>query len=394
MPLRVKEKMKLNETPSYQYVDDPARVEQMVRRLEQEKTIAVDLEADSMYHFTERVCLLQIATAQGCYLVDPLQQKSLSALKPVFADRNIQKIFHGADYDVRSLYRDFHIRIHNLFDTQIASRFLGYQETGLNAVLASRFNVTLDKKYQKKDWTLRPLPEEMLSYAARDVIFLIPLAAAFQEELAKLSRLDWVKDECELLSRVRPTANAQEPLFLRFKGAGRLLPRELAVLEAILKLRCRLAEEKDRPPFKIFGNLTIEKLVRLKPLDRSRLKKTKALSPKQIERYGDCLIDTIQAAMDLPASDLAAYPRKQKPVLKMSARNRVKALRCLRDEVAEKLKLDPSLVCSKAVINEIARQNPLDFRQLKKMPELKNWQKNLLGQEMVALLRKCHGRNA
>jgi ribonuclease D len=68
-------------------------------------------------------------------------------------------VFHGSDYDVRSLYRDFSIEINNLFDTQLASMFMGERETSLGAVVSKRFGIQLDKRYQKKDWSQRPLPD-------------------------------------------------------------------------------------------------------------------------------------------------------------------------------------------------------------------------------------------
>jgi ribonuclease D len=131
-----------------QVIDTAADLEEISRSLEREKTVAVDLEADSMYHYKEKVCLIQIATEKISVVIDPLAIKDLSPLKPIFSNPDIEKIFHGADYDVRSLYRDFKIRINNLFDTELACRFLGIKETGLQAVLKTFFNVNVDNKYQ------------------------------------------------------------------------------------------------------------------------------------------------------------------------------------------------------------------------------------------------------
>ena len=137
----------------YEIINTRTGLERLAEILAKEKAIGVDLEADSMFHFQEKVCLLQIASAEGNYVIDPLELHDLSALKPIFKSTKLKKIFHGADYDVRSLYRDFQITINNLFDTQLASRFLGAAETGLDAVLTKRFRVALDKKYQKKENT-------------------------------------------------------------------------------------------------------------------------------------------------------------------------------------------------------------------------------------------------
>jgi len=167
----------------YNIIDSSSKLTQLVSQIENETVIGVDVEADSMYHFKEKVCLIQMATANINVVIDPLVIKDLSALKPVFKRNDIQKIFHGADYDVRSLYRDFKININNLFDTELACRFLGFPETGLEAVLKKKFAITLDKKFQRKDWSRRPLPREMIAYAAEDARYLLPLAQDLTAEL-------------------------------------------------------------------------------------------------------------------------------------------------------------------------------------------------------------------
>jgi len=139
----------------YQIVDTALGLEKAVSALEKEKVIAVDLEADPMYHFKEKVCLIQLATEKTSVVVDPLQVNNFSLLRPLFSTPDIQMIFHGADYDVRRFYRDFKFKIINLFDTELASRFLGIKGTGLKAVLKMFFEVNIEKKYQKKDLSYR-----------------------------------------------------------------------------------------------------------------------------------------------------------------------------------------------------------------------------------------------
>ena len=148
----------MNENHSLKYAIISARAElaAQVQRLQKHKIIGVDLEADSLYHFKEKVCLLQIAAGSLNIVIDPLQIKDLTTLKPLFKNPNIQKVFHGADYDIRSLFRDFKITVNNLFDTQLACRFLGMNETSLEAVIRRWFQVNLNKKYQRKDWSKRP----------------------------------------------------------------------------------------------------------------------------------------------------------------------------------------------------------------------------------------------
>ena len=241
--------MKQDTALSVTFIDTNAGLAEAVRHLNRQPVIAADLEADSMFHFNEQVCLIQIASGEQIYIIDPLPITDMTPLKQVMEAPGIRKVFHGADYDVRSLYRDFNISIQNLFDTEIASRFLGYAETGLNALIRIHFHVLLEKKFQKKDWSQRPLPQDMVAYAADDVRYLITLAKRIESELAEKGRLDWVLEECEALSNVRPEPANERPLFLRLKGSGRLDPRSLAVLESLLAMRLEKARRKDRPPF-------------------------------------------------------------------------------------------------------------------------------------------------
>ena len=380
--------MEVNSKLDYKIVDTMSGLEDFARSLEKKKIVAIDLEADSMFHFKEKVCLVQIATKRINVIIDTLQIKDLSLLKPFFANRDIKKIFHGADYDVRSLYRDFRIKINNLFDTQIACMFSGIKGTGLDAVLQQRFKIKLDKRFQKKDWSKRPLPDEMIEYAACDAIYLLPLSAMLEKELAEKGRLSWVYEECAILSKVRPPALNSDPLYLKFKGSGRLNRRCLAVLEYLLWSRRKIAKKKDKPLFKIFSNNSMIKLAEAKPANLRQLKKTNTLSARQIDMYGNILVEAINKALNLRENKLPVYPRTKAPVEKPEVTERIKALKAWRDKKAKILEINPCLVLTKAMINTLAIYNPLDKSDIERIKELKNWQKKEFGEDITAVLRK------
>ena len=321
-------------------------------------------------------------------VIDPLIVEDLSPLRPIFKRRDIRKIFHGADYDVRSLYRDFDITINNLFDTELASRFSGYSETSLEAVLKNKFGVTLDKKYQRKDWSRRPLPQDMISYAAKDARYLLPLAQKLTSELEKLGRLRWVQEECEYLSNVRPNTNNTDPLYMHFKGAGKLDPRSLAVLETLLQYRRKVAQKKDKPLFRIFGSPSLLELAEKKPPNLMQLEKTGVLSTRQISMYGREVIAAIKNAMQIEQEDLPVYPRKKSSRVPLVVAGRVKALRHWRDQQADRLAIDPALICTKALIGAIAQQRPRRVSDLSAIKEMKNWQKKEFGQDIVQVLKQ------
>jgi len=381
--------MDTEKSQHYDIITTGAQLEHLVRTLQHQSVIGVDLEADSMYHFKEKVCLIQMAAENLNVIIDPLQIHDLSALRPLFNNCKTQKVFHGADYDIRSLYRDFKIEVNGLFDTQLACRFLGMTETSLEAVLKRWFHVTLQKKYRRKDWSKRPLPDEMIAYAAEDARYLLPLAEKLKSKLKQKKRLYWVLEECEDLSKVRPVSGKEGPLFLNFKGAGKLDPRSLAVLEALLEFRKNMASRKDKPLFKIVRNKVLLHLAIEKPKRSKDLLRLAVLSPNQIRMYGQNLLTAIQEALNLPNEDLPVYPRKKMPAVKPDVGKRTKILKTWRDERAKEMDIDPALLLTNAQINVIAVQHPFNLNQINKINEMKNWQKNAFGNDIIETLAKA-----
>jgi len=375
---------------SYEWIETLPRLEGVARILGQAKIIGVDLEADSLYHYFEKVCLIQIATESASYVIDPLALRDLSALHPVFSNPRIRKVFHGADYDIRSLYRDFRLEVENLFDTQLACKFLGLRESGLEALLRSRFHVELNKKYQRADWSQRPLSPEMVEYAAMDGMYLIPLARMLEKELEEKSRLSWVEEECLFLSKVRFTLPSHAPLYLKVKGAFSLDPRSLGVLEALLEFREAQAQKSDLPPFKVLRNEPLLELAMKKPLGLEELETGKVLSRKQIDRYGTRLLQEIHRAMAIPDEDLPVYPREAKPDLSPLLRKRVKALNTWRDMRAKNLGMEPGILLNNALINALALKNPRSIGEMEEVPGLKKWLRDHFGREILTAQTRGH----
>ncbi|CAG0997731.1 partial Ribonuclease D, partial [Anaerolineae bacterium] len=261
-------------------------------------------------------------------------------------------------------------------------------ETSLEAVVKQLFGVALDKKYQRKDWSRRPLPKEMLAYAATDVCYLLPLAQALEAELVAKDRLAWLGEECRLLSKVRPSAGEDGPLFLHCKGAGKLDPSSLAVLELLLRLRRKIARHKDRPLFKVFNHDALLRLAEVRPADLGELEKTGALSPSQIERHGSDILAAIQKALHLPAAELPRYPFRKPKTMPAAVSDRIRVLRRWRETQARRLKIEPSLICSKAAMAAIAERRPMKPEDLAEIPELRAWQRKSFGRDILAALPK------
>ena len=378
----------VNADSRHVFVDTAEGLTTAVKGLKQEAVIGVDLEADSMFHFKEKVCLLQMATSDTVYIIDPLAVRDLTPLKAVFGNSRIKKVFHGADYDIRSLYRDFQISIENLFDTELACRFLGMTQTSLDKVIQKYFDQVLDKKYQKKDWSQRPIPNQMIDYAAKDALFLVPLAQILEKQLTRKNRLDWVIEACKLLSRVRPSPPPSTPLYMNFKGAGRLDPLSLSILEDLLLLRIHLARQYDKPLFKVIGNHALLILANKKPIDATQLENSRALSARQTTRFGSMVLKVIQEALNRSETNLPAYPKVKTRRLKPSVAKRISALKSWKEEKAGELHIDPAMILTKAQMLAIADGNPSHVKDLKTIDPIKQWQIKEFGKEIIEVLRR------
>ena len=361
------------------------QVAEFAEQLNKYPVIAVDLEADSMHNYQEKVCLLQFTTPDTTVLIDPLEGADLTCLQSVMANPHIRKIFHAADYDIRSLARDFNIEINGLFDTMISSQFLGEPKFGLADVLRKYFSVELDKQYQRADWSKRPLSEPMIRYAADDTTYLHELVDILEAKLIEIGRLEWVQEECEILEKVR-FATHEGGMFLRFKGAGTLGRRQLAVLEYLLIWRDAEAQRRDRPLYKVFGNRELLLLAKEMPEGPKQLASVAGVSPRLIERFGRKIMPAITAALNLPDAELPVYPRGVRQAKDPQIEKRFIRLKEWRKGMATKLELDPGVLINNTMLEELARRHPQTDSDLAEVEVLKKWQRKVLGEGILQAL--------
>lgn len=364
---------------------DDAAVVRLARELRSEKVIAVDLEADSLHSYREKVCLIQISTMNRTVLVDPLAVSDMSPLAPVLADPSIRKIFHAADYDIRCLYRDFGMEVHGLFDTMIACQMLGEKRVGLADVLGKYLDVTLDKRYQRADWSKRPLEEGMIRYAMMDTCYLHQLSDILEGRLREMGRLSWAEEEFALLEQVRPSEN-NGPLFLRVKGAGLLERKQLAVLEALLQWRDEEACRRDRPAFKVAGNKTLLGFAQRMPRNLQETDGIEGFSPRLADRYGRILLGVVRKAVALPKDQWPSYPRGERRERDPAVEERTRTLKKQRSFMAEQLSMDPGILVNNAQLEALARVCPSTPDQLAETGILKNWQREVLGEVLLGEL--------
>jgi ribonuclease D len=269
-------------------VADPSALAALVDRLRGEGVIAIDTESNSFHVYRERICLLQISTRGGDFVVDPLAVDP-APLAEVLCDGR-ETVLHGADYDVRCLRRQYGWRLPRLFDTMAAARRLGRSGLGLAALVEAQFGVRLSKAFQRADWGRRPLTAEQLTYAALDTHFLLPIYDVLAGELASRGASDDARREFDRIAAAEFRERVFDPEgWRRLKGARDLDAPGRAVLRALWIAREEQACAFDRPPFKVLAEQTMVELARLRPSGDGALARIPGVTPSVLRRLGPVL---------------------------------------------------------------------------------------------------------
>lgn len=374
----------------FEIITQQSELEDLAKELLREDVIAFDTEADSFYHYYDKVCLIQIATRKKCWLIDPIAlggPTHLAPLAPIFSSPKIRVLFHAAEYDIYVLKRDAGFEFTNLFDTMVSAQLLGYPSIGLAALVERHFGVNLPKDEQRSDWSRRPLTDKQLSYAASDVLYLIKLAEKLEKELIKARRLDWALDDFEALCGRRWPEREFDALgYLRIKGARALDPVELAVLRELFILRDERAREIDRPPFKVLGNRTLLEISREQAADLDSLAEIKGVSELILKRFGKDLVAAVKKGLRKPHGPIPKLETSVRRRMDRRTEKRLDALKDWRGPRAAALKLDPGVMCPNAALEAIVWANPTSAEDMKSIPELKSWFVREFADEILGVL--------
>lgn len=352
------------------------------REISGEPIIAVDTEAASFHRYVDRTYLLQVSTREKTAVIDPLTVTELAPLGQMMASSGTEIIFHDADYDLRMLDRDYGFHATRIFDTRIAAQLLNEPGIGLAALLEKYLGVKLDKKYQRADWSRRPLLPEMLSYAAMDTRHLPELRDLLSGKLAAMGRLEWAEEEFEHLKDIR-WAPGDDEGFWRLKGSKLLKGSGIAVLRELYQWRDQLARHLDRAPFRILNNETLLELARAQPRDITALNAVRGLGPDTINRRGSELLRAIERGLKVPLSDIPRPDRGPRIRPDPALIERFERLKIARNTVATRLDLAPGVLCPNGTLERIAKAEPRALDDLAAIPELRTWQRKVMGEELL-----------
>lgn len=355
-----------NEGMEPQNVDPPVWVDtlkaltKMVESLSEKPRIAVDTESNSLFAYQEKVCLIQISTPENDYLIDPFSFSDLSLLAPVFANPGVEKIFHAAEYDLICLKRDYHFEFNAIFDTMIASRILGLPEIGLGSLLLSRFDIALDKRYQRANWGSRPINPAMLAYAALDSHYLFQLRDSLAEDLKAQNLYDLAEEDFHLVSKVEGhKANGNNTNAWKVAGNHKITPQQAAILDKLCQYRDEQARKADVPHFKVLSNQVLLDICTSELMTLDDLSNVPGMGSRLFQRHGMGLWNAIQTGLTAePIHKTRRVPNNDEYV------RRMEQLKTWRKKTAGDLKVESDVVLPKEVMESIAFHNPQTTEEL------------------------------
>lgn len=376
------------------YLDSDEGVGSFLETISHSRELAIDTEGASFHRFVDRVYLIQLSTRDRHAIIDPLSIGAPAGLGRILEDPAVEVVFHDADYDLRLLHQDYGWRVTNMFDTRVAAQLLGIPAFGLAALLHRSFGVTLDKKHQRADWSMRPLTAGMLDYAAQDTMHLLGLRDELRSELEKKGRWDWAREEFQRLEGTRWSSEEPGASFLRVKGARDLTRRELALLRELVPWRDAMALQLDRATFRVVSNDVLLEFARQAPASVEALRAIKGMPRGVVDRAAPELLAAVERGLAVPDADLPRFPRAARWDKDPGFDAKVTKLKAVRDEAAKRLEVDPGVLCSRERLETIARALPRSVHDLDEIPGLRRWQIAEMGEGFVAALKEFKGKKA
>lgn len=348
----------LNAIPAYTLIDQPASLAPLFDALDRVQEVAIDTEADNLFRYRTRVCLLQVMAGGRIFLVDLLAPLPLDGLWTRLATKHL--IMHGSDFDLRLLYDFCEFTAHSLFDTMMAAQLLNLPRVGLASLLEHHFGLVLAKEGQKANWSRRPLPMKLLDYAALDVFHLPALRDILRDELHRRGRLRWQEQRCRWqIECARSGFPKNDEHAWRIGRSERLGPRGQCALWAVWHWREETARRLDQPPFKITSN---DFLIEIASRADAGLPEEAILAVDLGRRHPRLIASLTEAVRTGLAKNPATLPRRRRggreqgcvPLNagELALQDRLKSDR---DRIAQQLNLDPTLIANRSQLAQIAR---------------------------------------
>lgn len=366
--------------------------------------IAFDTEFIRESTFYPIVEIIQVANERESWLVDAAAFKkgyksgpkgsfdpALQPLLDVFQDRSILKIVHAAQGDEECLYTSFGMVAAPIFDTAVGASLCGYGEAiGLGKLLKVILDVTIAKGHARTNWSVRPLPQQLMDYAHADVEFLVPVARSLLEKLEKLGRRDWA---LELSSKFEDPALYDvdgDSLAQRLARGGRLDRRGFSVLRELVQWREERVRQLNLPRRWVADDTVLVDLAHVKPRDVHHLGSFRGLNKGELKGSGEAILRAIQRGLERADSvTVPSHPRIEAPSVEES--QALDLLKCYLGILADRHRISSRHLLATPQLLSLLRESVNTPEDLVRLEILSAESARLIGAELIEFV---HGGRA
>ena len=345
--------------------------------LSKQEWIAIDTEFLREKTYYPQLCLIQIATIEQCACIDPLVLPELTPLQQILNNSNIVKVMHAGRQDLEIFYYLNQQIPQPIFDTQLAAPVLGLAEQiAYGKLISAILDIHLEKGHARTDWSQRPLSPAQLDYAANDVIYLAQAYLKMREQLIKANRMSWLDEEFAALTQVALYENPPEHAWQRIKSLQKLKGQQLTVLQQLASWREKLAKQKNIPRNWICRDDTLFDIALLCPRNSAALKQIRSVNDNFFSRNEHKILELVEQGLALPP-----LPKPGKFSFKASNDTLalVDALQAISILIAEKEKLNPSLLAPRKALEQFVQSDDQSL-------VLQGWRKRLLADKFTKFI--------
>lgn len=358
-----------NSMTDYTYVDKPDTIAGDLRA---HLLLGVDTEFMREKTYFAQLCLVQVATRDRVYCVDPLTDNGMRDFwSEVCAGT---WVVHSARQDIEVVFQTSHRMPAALFDTQIAAGLLGLQpQMGYAGLVEELFAVEIPKSHTRANWARRPLPAAVLSYAVEDVEYLLPAYDMLAERLDKAGRLAWAEEDSTLLLDESLYVVDEAQAADRLKGARNLRGRRRSAAAGLAGWREAEALRRNRPRQWILRDRVLIDIASNLPDSKQALLRVTDMPAKLVNRAGEELLEIVaRSAHDNDYRPPAAPDESQKSALK--------SMQAVVAECAQTLGINAEVVASRKELSAVIMSGRRDSRVFQ------GWRRELVGEQLLKLL--------
>jgi ribonuclease D len=356
----------------HRWIDDDRALGALVEVLLDEPAYGLDTEFLAERTYWPKLCLVQVSWRAGVALVDPFACDVRALADVLHAPATM--ITHAGASDLPIIERAVGARPAGLFDVQLAAGFVGLGTPSLSSLVSVLLGIRLDKSEQLTDWSARPLSESVRRYAADDVAYLFPLAAALRDRLEALGREAWATAECEQLRTSRPRITDPDTAWWRIKGASTMKGEKARIAQAVAAWRERRAQRLDVPARFVLSELALAAVVNRPPRNAADVQKLRGVSslPAGVVRE---LLEAVKAGREMPPEQLRRPPRHEE-VPELDAA--VSLLSAWVTELATAERIDKKLLATRDDVKDLVYGRPSRLDE--------GWRAALCGRELRKVL--------